>query len=82
MLLHTDRGREVRRWRYRFVKDTIGPVSEELSLARPIKYSEILDYDRRIREFEDNVAPPDVLNGGPSAMMKARMLSVQKDLGT
>ncbi|KAI5123022.1 hypothetical protein M0805_007643 [Coniferiporia weirii] len=41
-------------WKYRFTKEITGPVSEHLCLARPTKYSEILEFDRKIRDFEDH----------------------------
>lgn len=42
-------------WRLRFCKEVVGPIAETLSEMRPIKYSEILEFDRKIREFD---SPP------------------------
>jgi hypothetical protein len=34
-----------------FGKEVLGPISEQMCVASPMKYSTILDMDRRIREF-------------------------------
>ncbi|OCB89593.1 hypothetical protein A7U60_g3191 [Sanghuangporus baumii] len=68
------------RWRHRFVRDVVGPISEHLCLTRPIKYSEILDFDRRIREFGDPPIPPNLTDSGPSAELRPRMWVMQKEL--
>ncbi|KAL5512411.1 hypothetical protein ACEPAG_3403 [Sanghuangporus baumii] len=73
-------GYAVTRWRHRFVKDVVGPISEHLCLTRPIKYSEILDFDRRIREFVDPPIPPNLTDSGPAAEIRPRMWAMQKEL--
>lgn len=40
------------KWKLDFTKDVIGPLSEECGSARPLKYSEVLEYDRKIRDFK------------------------------
>ena len=42
----------VQRWKNRFTKEVIGPIAQQMCLARVIKYSEILEFDRKLREFE------------------------------
>ncbi|KAL5480285.1 hypothetical protein ACEPAI_1555 [Sanghuangporus weigelae] len=73
-------GYAVTRWRHRFVKEVVGPISEHLCLTRPIKYSEILDFDRRIREFEDPPILPNLTDSGPAAELRPRMWAMQKEL--
>ncbi len=44
----------VARARFRLVKEILAPVSERLSsCATPMKYIDILNLDRKIREFDD-----------------------------
>ena len=38
-------------WRYRFSRDVLPHVLKKLCSAHPIKYSEILELDRRARDF-------------------------------
>ena len=38
-------------WRYRFSRDVLPHVLEKLCSAHSIKYSEILELDRRVRDF-------------------------------
>lgn len=44
--------RLVQEWRYRFARDVLTHLSEVMISAHPIKYSEILDIDKKIRDFE------------------------------
>ena len=39
-------------WRYHFAKEILLGISKALCSARPKEYSEILELDRRIRDFE------------------------------
>ncbi|KAI5118223.1 hypothetical protein M0805_000719 [Coniferiporia weirii] len=40
------------RWRYRFARDVLTLVVDKLCSARPAKYSEILELDRKVRDFD------------------------------
>ena len=68
------------RWRHRFVKEIAGPISEHLCLTRPIKYSEILDFDRRIREFDDPPLAPSLSDPGTIGEFRPRLWALQKEL--
>ncbi|EJD00583.1 uncharacterized protein FOMMEDRAFT_91493 [Fomitiporia mediterranea MF3/22] len=39
-------------WKFRFMKEVMAPIAELLCLARPIKYAEVIELDRRCREFQ------------------------------
>ena len=41
-----------RNWQYRFARDVLPKLTDKICSARPIKYSEILELDRLIRDFE------------------------------
>lgn len=43
---------KVQEWRYRFARDVLSQMADKLTSARPIKYSEILELDRKIQSFE------------------------------
>lgn len=53
---------QVRTWKYRFAKEVLGPTSEYMGKVRPVKYSEILELDRKIREFPDYYYPSNTEN--------------------
>ena len=36
---------------YKFVKEIVAPIADKLCSTKPLKYSEIIEWDRRIREF-------------------------------
>ncbi|OCB91794.1 hypothetical protein A7U60_g938 [Sanghuangporus baumii] len=38
-------------WKYGFVKELLAPIAEQLCQTKPSKYSEILDLDRKVREY-------------------------------
>ncbi|KAL5480278.1 hypothetical protein ACEPAI_1548 [Sanghuangporus weigelae] len=38
-------------WKYGFVKELLAPIAEQLCQAKPSNYSEILDLDRKVREY-------------------------------
>ncbi|KAH8109667.1 hypothetical protein DFH11DRAFT_913070 [Phellopilus nigrolimitatus] len=42
----------VRYWRYRFGRDVLPHLTEKLCTARPLRYSEILELDRRVGDFD------------------------------
>ena len=43
-----------RRWRARFIKDVLSHITDRVcGNVAPLKYSEIMQLDRRIREFDD-----------------------------
>ncbi|KAL5523828.1 hypothetical protein ACEPAG_8001 [Sanghuangporus baumii] len=41
----------VSQWRYRFLRDITADISEKLSSARPLRYRDVLELDRKIRDF-------------------------------
>lgn len=41
----------VQEWRYRFARDILSHVAEKMTSVHPVKYSEILELDRKIRAF-------------------------------
>ncbi|KAL5485158.1 hypothetical protein ACEPAI_7800 [Sanghuangporus weigelae] len=41
----------VSQWRYRFLRDITADICEKLSSARPLRYRDVLELDRKIREF-------------------------------
>ena len=47
----------VYRWKYTFGKEVLGPISEQICAAWPMKYSVILDMDRRIQNFRAKHPP-------------------------
>ncbi|THH11525.1 hypothetical protein EW145_g571 [Phellinidium pouzarii] len=49
-------------WQYRFIKEIIAPISEYFCLTRQSKYSEILEFDRKIRDFEEHPLLREELN--------------------
>lgn len=40
------------RWKHRFTKEVLAPIAQQLCLVRAIKYSELLELDRKLRDFE------------------------------
>ncbi|KAH8111232.1 hypothetical protein DFH11DRAFT_1616261 [Phellopilus nigrolimitatus] len=42
----------VRYWRYRFGRDVLPRLTEKLCTARPLRYTEILELDRHVRDFD------------------------------
>lgn len=38
-------------WRYRFARDVLPELVDKLCAAKPPKYSEIMDMDRKVRDF-------------------------------
>ena len=63
------------RWRQRFVENIIGPISENQLLARRAKYSEVMEFDKKIREFPDPPIQPS------SDELKARLWGMNKGVG-
>ncbi|KAH8113147.1 hypothetical protein DFH11DRAFT_1510936 [Phellopilus nigrolimitatus] len=51
------------RWKHRFAKEITAPIAEQLCLTRRIKYTEIIELDRKIRDFETH---PDMLRPSTS----------------
>ena len=75
-------------WRrkYMFSKEVLGPISEQMCVASPMKYSTILDMDRRIRDFCTRYPRPVRVSqstGGRdiSGMMQAMMISAFAEIG-
>ncbi|EJD00565.1 uncharacterized protein FOMMEDRAFT_127222 [Fomitiporia mediterranea MF3/22] len=54
------------RWRQRFNKEIAAGLAEHLGMTRPIKFSEIMEFDRRIRDFADPPVPQTGPDGGPT----------------
>ncbi|KAH8110132.1 fungal-specific transcription factor domain-containing protein [Phellopilus nigrolimitatus] len=42
----------VREWAYRFGRDVLPHLTEKLCAARPLRYSEIIELDRRVSDFD------------------------------
>ena len=40
------------KWRQNFCKEVIGPLAETITSVQPMKYVEVLEYDRKIREYD------------------------------
>ncbi|KAL5512403.1 hypothetical protein ACEPAG_3395 [Sanghuangporus baumii] len=38
-------------WKYGFLKELLAPIAEQLCQTKPSKYSEILEFDRKVREY-------------------------------
>ena len=43
----------VRQWRFRFARDILPLVSKAFCSVHPIRYKDILELDRKIRDFDD-----------------------------
>ncbi|KAL5507235.1 hypothetical protein ACEPAH_6691 [Sanghuangporus vaninii] len=41
----------VSQWRYRFLRDVVADICEKLSSARPLRYRDVLELDRKTRDF-------------------------------
>jgi hypothetical protein len=65
-------------WRMRFAREVVGPISETLCLTRPIKYSEFLEFDRKVRDFDN---PPLDLTENGVFNNKGHLWSLYKDIG-
>ena len=39
------------RWKQRFTKEVLAPITERMCVTAPLKYSSILEMDRLIRDF-------------------------------
>ena len=70
-------------FKHRFSRDVISKVTEKLCSAAPVKYSDILELDRRIREFED--APIAVFDDsrcmGQQDLLRHVAMSLYKHIG-
>lgn len=44
-----------------FAKEVMGPVAEFMALAKAVRYSEILELDRKVREFNAKPIPAELL---------------------
>ena len=65
----------------RFSKYIVGPVAETLSEMRPIRYAEIVEFDRKIREFDN--PPFDLGKDGKVDLynIQGHLWSIYKDIG-
>lgn len=52
----------VNNWSYRFARDILAPISRTLCSVHPVKYKDILELDRKIRDFETH---PHIQRPGP-----------------
>ena len=72
----------VRAWKHRYTKEILAPTAEYMGKVRPVKYSDILEYDRKIREFpeypemkfDDNVP----MSYNPRKLMWRRYKEIRK----
>ena len=73
-------------WKHCFVRDVMTSVSGRFNSARPLKYSEILDLDQRVREFgsqwkikqwRTSLADVDGIRG----YVQRHMITCMKDIG-
>ena len=57
------------RWKYALAKEVLGPVTVRLtSCSIPIKYIDIIELDRKVREFDDtHVSTPPLAMPDPQA---------------
>ncbi|KAH8113139.1 hypothetical protein DFH11DRAFT_1878702 [Phellopilus nigrolimitatus] len=69
------------RWKYSFAKEIIAPISEQLCLVRPVKYSEIMELDRKLRDFKNHPLVMDLSKGDrKTANMQEYMWGISKEI--
>ena len=64
------------RWRHNFTRDILGPLSEAFGAARSLKYSEVQEFDRKIREFK----LPDKAKLGNTSELRKLVRMLYKDM--
>lgn len=71
------------RWKQLFAKEIIGPVAEFMALAKPVKYSEVIELDRKIREFNTRPVPAELLSidTDMGAMIRRTTIGVYREIG-
>lgn len=70
-------------WKRRWGRDVLSRVTKVLCSAHPLKYSDILDLDKRIREFEILPEPAgnaavDIVSAGPAVFLQKHVTTVFK----
>ncbi|KLO09678.1 hypothetical protein SCHPADRAFT_833710 [Schizopora paradoxa] len=75
---------QIWRWKHRYAKEILTVVTARLCAAQPLKYSEILDLDRKVREFDfhpwlhDKSPPPAEVDS--NAMMQRLCIAMFKEV--
>lgn len=71
------------RWKDTFVKEVTGPVAEFMALTKPVKYSEVIELDRKIREYNMKPVPAELLatDADMVAILRRSTLGVYREIG-
>lgn len=66
-----------------FSKEVMGPVAEFMALAKPVRYSDILELDRKIREFNARPIPIDFLTATSDmgSIIRRSTLGLYREIG-
>lgn len=62
------------------MKEVLGPVAELMCQVRPVKYSEILEFDRKIRDFNAKAVPDEFVRDS-SAIFFQTSLKIYRESG-
>ena len=72
------------RWKHQYAKEILAVVTARLCAAQPLKYSEILDLDRKVREFDFHPwlheANPPPVELDSNAMMQRLCIAMFKEV--
>ena len=69
------------RWKFTFAKEVVGPIAEFMALATPVKYSDVLELDRKMREFNSRPAPAEVISDdGASSIIRRSLIGIYREL--
>lgn len=66
-----------------FAKEVMGPVAEFMALAKPVRYSEILELDRKVREFNARPIPTELMSNSPDIglIIRRSTLGLYREIG-
>lgn len=66
-----------------FAKEVTGPVAEFMALAKPVKYSEVIELDRKVREFNLKPIPVELLGtvADMGAVIRRSTIGVYREIG-
>ncbi|TDL15896.1 hypothetical protein BD410DRAFT_795947 [Rickenella mellea] len=57
-------------WKYEFARDVLSAITQRTCSAVPLRYSEIIALDRKLRAFKNPVRPPSTTPDAPGAAMR------------
>lgn len=71
------------RWRQQFTKRVIGPAAEFMALAKPVRYSEVLELDQKILEFNSRPIPSELIGdtADMGAIVRRSSIGVFREIG-